>query len=54
MELFQQIIAATVAGNLDKCAALARKVLDQAVDPFEAIQEGYSKGMQIVGEKFSR
>ena len=54
MELFQQIIAATVEGNLDKRAALAQQALDQAVDPFEAIEEGYSKGMQIVGEKFSR
>ncbi|MBA7693326.1 Methionine synthase [subsurface metagenome] len=54
MELFEQIIEATVEGDLEKCKALALQVLDQGVNPFEAIQEGYSKGMHIVGEKFSR
>lgn len=54
MELLEQIVEATVEGDEQKCTALAQQVLDQGVDPFEAIQEGYSKGMHIVGDKFSR
>lgn len=54
MDIYQQIIAATVSGDGKRCVALAQKVLAEKIDPFEAIQKGYSQGMEIVGEKFSR
>jgi len=54
MNLFEDIVEATVDGNQERCVALAQQVLDQDMDPFEAIQEGYTKGMLIVGDKFSR
>jgi 5-methyltetrahydrofolate--homocysteine methyltransferase len=54
MELIQRIVDATVAGNQEACTALAREVIDTGVDPLDAIERGYSRGMQIVGEKFSR
>lgn len=54
MELFQQIVEATVAGDQERCVALAQAVLDEGVDPLEAIEQGYTKGMAIVGDKFSR
>jgi corrinoid protein of di/trimethylamine methyltransferase len=54
INLLEQIVEATVAGNADECAALAQQVLDQGMDPYQAIQEGYTKGMVIVGDKFAR
>ncbi len=54
MNLLEQIVEATVEGDQERCAALAQQVLDQDLDPLEAIQEGFTKGMLIVGEKFAR
>ncbi len=54
MTLLEQIVEATVEGNQERCAALAQQVLDQDMKPLEAIQEGFTKGMLIVGEKFAR
>jgi corrinoid protein of di/trimethylamine methyltransferase len=53
MNLFEQIIEATVAGDEKRCVALAHEVIAQGMDPFEAIQEGFTKAMLIVGDKFS-
>lgn len=52
MNLFEQIVEATVSGDRERCASLARETIDQGLDPFEAIQKGFSRGMEIVGEKF--
>jgi corrinoid protein of di/trimethylamine methyltransferase len=54
MELFEQIVEATVAGDQERCVALAHQVLDTGTDPLQAIEQGYTKGMTIVGDKFSR
>ena len=54
MNLLEQIVEATIEGDEEQCVALAQQVLDQGLDPFEAIQEGFTKGMLIVGEKFAR
>jgi len=54
MKLVEQIIEATVAGDQERCVSLAREVVAQGVDPLQAIEQGFSRGMFIVGEKFSR
>jgi len=54
MKLFEQIVEATVAGDQERCVALAREVVDKGVDPLQAIEQGYTSGMTIVGDKFSR
>ena len=54
MDLFEQIVEATVAGDQDRCVSLAQEVVSQGIDAFKAIEEGYSKGMSIVGEKFAQ
>ncbi|UCF98665.1 MAG: corrinoid protein [Spirochaetaceae bacterium] len=54
MKLFEQIVEATVSGDQERCMALAREVIDKGVDPLQAIELGYTKGMTIVGDKFSR
>jgi len=54
MNLLEQIVKATVDGDEERCVALAQQVLDQGLNPVEAIEEGYSKAMVIVGDLFSR
>ena len=54
MKLFEQIIEATVAGDLNQCSSLARQAIEQGIDPLEAIEKGYNRGMEIVGDKFAR
>jgi methanogenic corrinoid protein MtbC1 len=53
MNVFEQIVEATVAGDKDRCVALAQQVVSQGVDAFQAIQEGYTKGMTIVAKSLS-
>ena len=54
MKIFEQIVEATIAGDQERCVALAQEVLDSGADPLQAIEQGYTKGMTIVGDKFSR
>jgi len=54
MNHLEQIVKATVEGDEERCVALAQQVLDQGLDPLEAIEEGYSKAMVTVGDLFSR
>lgn len=51
--LIEAIVDATVHYDESRCAALARQALEEGLDPFKVIQEGFSRGMQIVGDKFS-
>ena len=51
--LIEAIVDATVHYDQSRCVDLARQALDEGLDPFKVIQEGFSRGMQIVGDKFS-
>ena len=51
--LIEEIVDATVKWEEERCVELARNAIDQGLDPLKVIQEGYSRGMQIVGDKFS-
>lgn len=51
--LIEEIVDATVHYDESRCVALARQAIDGGLDPFKVIQEGFSRGMQIVGDKFS-
>lgn len=52
-DLLQQMAEATVAGDEQRCVSLARQALDDGIDPFEAIQKGYARGMQVIGDQFA-
>ena len=54
MNTLDQIIEATIAGDIERCAALAQKFLDEGQNPIDALEKGYSVAMGIVGEKFSK
>jgi corrinoid protein of di/trimethylamine methyltransferase len=51
--ILEEIISATVDGDEKKTAALARQAMADGMEPFEVIQNGYARGMEIVGEKFA-
>ena len=53
MHLFEQMVEATVRGDKALCVALAQQALDQGIDLSEAVQKGYTHGMQIVGRRFA-
>ena len=53
MSTIDQIVEATVSGDSEKSAELAQKVVDEGLDPMEALEKGYGHAMSIVGEKFS-
>jgi corrinoid protein of di/trimethylamine methyltransferase len=52
-ELFKQMAQAVIDGEAEEATALAHKALEQGVSPLEAINKGYSAGMDVVGELYS-
>ncbi len=54
MKLFEKIIEAVAAGDAEQCTSLAGQAIDQGIDPFEVIQQGFSRGMEFVGDKFEK
>lgn len=54
MEILEQMAKAVVSGDAAACAQLARKTHENGIDAVQAIQEGFSAGMQIVGESFEK
>ncbi|CAB1081809.1 hypothetical protein D1AOALGA4SA_9454 [Olavius algarvensis Delta 1 endosymbiont] len=51
--ILEEIIRATVDGDEVKTVALARQAMEDGMEPFNVIQNGYARGMEIVGEKFA-
>ncbi len=54
MGIIDQIKEATIAGDSEASTKLAGKVIEEGVDPMEALEKGYAEAMRIVGDKFSR
>ena len=52
-EMFGRLAQAVVDGEPEDAAAIARKALEQGLDPMECITNGLTKGIQKVGELFS-
>jgi corrinoid protein of di/trimethylamine methyltransferase len=52
-DLFKQMAQAVIDGDDDEATALAQQALEQGVDPLEAINKGYTAGMDVVGEMYS-
>ena len=52
-DLFKQMAQAVIDGDDDEAIALAQQALEQGVDPLEAINMGYTAGMDVVGELYS-
>ena len=52
-ELFKSMAQAVIDGDDEEAAALAQQALDQGIDPLEAINKGFTPGMDTVGELYS-
>ncbi len=53
-ELFQEMAQSIIDGDSDVSAKLARRAVDQGIDPLEAISEGFVRGVNKVGEDFAK
>ena len=52
-DLYKQMAQAVIDGDDDEATALAQRALEQGVDPLDAINKGYTAGMDVVGELYS-
>jgi corrinoid protein of di/trimethylamine methyltransferase len=52
-ELFKKMAQAVIDGEDEDAAALAQQALEQGVDALEAINKGFSPGMDVVGELYA-
>lgn len=52
-ELFKRMAQSVIDGDPDAAQALAREALTAGVDPLEAINKGFTAGMDVVGELYS-
>jgi corrinoid protein of di/trimethylamine methyltransferase len=51
-ELFDTMRQSIIDGDGDRAQSLARQALAQGIDPLAAINEGYVRGINTVGERF--
>jgi corrinoid protein of di/trimethylamine methyltransferase len=52
-ELFKRMAQSVIEGDDEEATALAQQALAAGVDPLEAINKGYTAGMDAVGELYS-
>jgi corrinoid protein of di/trimethylamine methyltransferase len=52
-ELFESLTRAVVEGEEEEAVALVKQAMEQGVDPLACINEGLTKGIEEVGERFS-
>lgn len=53
-EILDRLANAIIDGDEDLAAAAARDALAANIDPLVAIEQGANKGMQVVGDRFSK
>ena len=53
-DIWEDIVTATVAGDASEAEALAALAMERGMDPFRVIQDGFARGMHIIGERFAR
>ncbi|MBW2407101.1 MAG: B12-binding domain-containing protein, partial [Deltaproteobacteria bacterium] len=50
--IFEEMEQAIIDGDEELCASLAQKTIDEGIDPSEAIDKGFAKGMRVLGDRF--
>jgi corrinoid protein of di/trimethylamine methyltransferase len=53
-QLFEAMSRSVVEGDSDAAAELARRAIDEGLDPLDAINDGFVRGINHVGDEFSR
>jgi len=54
MSIFEKMAEAVIKGDVDECKRLSNEVIKKGIEPVAAIQDGFSKGMETVGNNFER
>ncbi len=52
MGILNEMADAVINRDKEACAKLAEKAIKEDLDPIEAIQKGFAKGMEVVGNNF--
>ena len=52
--IFEEMEQAIIDGDEELCASLAQKTIDENLDPSEAIEKGFAKGMRVLGDRFEK
>jgi corrinoid protein of di/trimethylamine methyltransferase len=52
-EILERLSFSIVNADMEMARQSAREVIEQKIDPVEAIEKGLSRGMDIIGERFS-
>ncbi len=50
--IFEEMELAIIDGDEELCASLAQRTIDESIDPEEAIEKGFAKGMRVLGDRF--
>lgn len=50
--LFEEMAQSVIAGETEEAEELARRAIEQGIDPLEAISEGFVEGLQRVGDEY--
>ena len=53
-DILNEIQDAIVNRNKEEVVRLSREIIEKGIDPVEAIEKGFRKGMEEIGEKFER
>ena len=53
-DIFEQMQKAIIDGDREECEALAKKAVQQDLDPAVVLEKGYGRGMEILGDQFER
>jgi corrinoid protein of di/trimethylamine methyltransferase len=53
MDIFERIYESIVQRKRDEAVSLAEEVLKKGIDPEEAIEKGYKRGMEKIGDMFA-
>ena len=53
-DILNKIQDAIVNRNKEEVVRLSREIIEKGIDPVEAIEKGFRKGMEEIGEKFER
>jgi corrinoid protein of di/trimethylamine methyltransferase len=51
-ELYEKMAQSVIAGEKEEAAALARRALEIGIRPLDAIDNGFVKGIRVVGDRF--
>jgi corrinoid protein of di/trimethylamine methyltransferase len=51
-EILEDLAQFIIEGDKDSAIETAQRVIDESIDPLEAVDQGLSKGMGVVGQRF--